>query len=283
MIIGHVSDLHVAPGRAGFGGIDALAAARRAIDYFASLVTRPDVVLLTGDVADSDEGYLAVRQAFEEHEIPFLACVGNHDDRQSFAEVLGYQLDGDGFLQYVVDDYELRIVALDSKRDDHGDGQLCGRRLDWLQAELEREPERPTIVMLHHPPIRTGLWWPDGPGLGGAQRLEEIVGAHPQIVALLCGHIHSAASATWGGTTVQIAPATCWTASLDLGDELPFRALVEAPRVMLHTIVDDTFVTHVATAASGSPQEVTLMGGWENMRAFMRALQLQRRTEESQA
>lgn len=280
LIIGHVSDLHVSPGRPGFGGIDALATMQRTIDYFASLPSRPDFVALTGDVADTPEGYVAVRDAFNAAHLPVLACVGNHDDRASFAEVLGYNIDAHGFIQYGVDHAELRVVVLDSKREDHGDGLLCDIRLDWLEAELARTRRKPTVLMLHHPPIATGLWWPDGPGLGGAARLERIVRSHSEIVAVLCGHVHTAASAPWAGTTVQIAPSTYWTAALDLGDEIPFRALVESPRVMLHRFIEGQLVSHVATASTTEPTAVDLMGGWDNMRTFMVALKAQRQAEE---
>ncbi len=281
MIIGHLSDLHISLGQPGFGGVDALDAARRAIAYLASLRPRPDVLVITGDIASSADGHRAVRDALETTGIPYFAIVGNHDSRDSLAEVFGYEPAPGRFVQYVVDDFELRILALDSKRDDHGDGLLCAERLAWLEHELTNVPDKPTILLLHHPPMRTGLWWSDGPGLGGSAQLEGIVRGHPQVLALLCGHVHSAASTMWANTMVQAAPATCWTAALDLAEPVQPRASVESPRAMVHALIDGALVTHVTTVTDEPPGEVNLMRGWDNMKAFMLSLIGQRSSEEA--
>src|SRR5882762_4144952 len=51
----------------------------------------------------------------------------------------GY-LPADGFLQYAIEDYPVRLVALDTLVPGEGGGLLCGERLAWLDQALASAP-----------------------------------------------------------------------------------------------------------------------------------------------
>jgi 3',5'-cyclic AMP phosphodiesterase CpdA len=94
---------------------------------------------------------------------PVFVIPGNHDARQPLRAVFradGY-LSADGHLHYAVEDYPLRLVALDTLVDGKHHGSLGPDQLAWLDATLAAQPERPTIILMHHPPFATGITYMD--------------------------------------------------------------------------------------------------------------------------
>lgn len=98
---------------------------------------------------------------------------GNHDERGAMRNAFaqgGYLPDGE-FLNLAIDDeYPLRLIGLDTVIPGKGGDELCARRLDWLDREIARMPEKSTLIMIHHPPFRTGIGHMDVLGLFGKQR-----------------------------------------------------------------------------------------------------------------
>jgi 3',5'-cyclic AMP phosphodiesterase CpdA len=83
---------------------------------------------------------------------------GNHDEREALRQAFagrGY-LPASGRLDYVVELGLLRVVALDTNVPGRAGGRLGKEGLDWLDATLAQAPDRPTVIMQHHPPMPTG-------------------------------------------------------------------------------------------------------------------------------
>ena len=78
-----------------------------------------------------------------------------------------------GFLQYCVEDWPLRLIALDTIIPGEPGGRLCEQRLAWLAARLAEQPERATLIMMHHPPFATGIGHMDGMALEAPERLAD--------------------------------------------------------------------------------------------------------------
>ena len=55
--------------------------------------------------------------------------------------------------------------------------------VEWLEARLAENPQAPTIVAMHHPPVPIGIAWLDGIGLPAEQRaaLAELLARSPQV------------------------------------------------------------------------------------------------------
>ena len=72
--------------------------------------------------------------------MPVFVIPGNHDAREPLRAAFGGDgyLPRDGFLQYAVEDYPLRLVALDTLVPGEGGGELCAERLAWLDAHAGR-------------------------------------------------------------------------------------------------------------------------------------------------
>jgi Icc protein len=127
-------------------------------------------------------------------------------------------------------------------------GALCTQRLRWLEEKLQEAPERPTLLMMHHPPFATGLAYMDGIGLiSGAPELGAIVEKYPRVERIVCGHIHRSILMRFHGTVASTCPSPAHQAALDLDPKAPPMFMLEPPGFQLHYWTDHGLVSHTAT------------------------------------
>ena len=277
MIVAQVTDLHVVErGQKMKGMLDTNTMAAAAIEHVKALAPRPDVVLVTGDLADDGNvaQYHFLRELLDGMAIPYYVIPGNHDHRAPLLQVFeGHVAAAGDFLQYVIDDYPVRLIALDTLIEDRDDGLLCDRRLAWLDEALRGAPQRPTLIFMHHPPFETGVWWMDASGLSGSASLRAIVARHPQVQRIICGHVHRPIQTSWGATLISVAPSTAYQVHLDLVPESRPCFILEPPACQLHVFDGHGFVSH--TSYVGWPQLPVdlspMMGGWDLVRRELRA------------
>ena len=103
----------------------------------------------------------------------------------------------------------------------------------WLDDQLARQPDRPTLIFQHHPPFVTGIGWMDKVGLENGWQEAEIVVRHPQVEMLTCGHVHRIIHTRFGGTVASCWPSTGVQVALAL-DGTPFGYVDEPAGVALH-------------------------------------------------
>src|SRR5262249_41050443 len=153
MLIAHITDTHItAPGTLLLGIVDTASALGRAVAALNRLDPPPDVAVLTGDLVESGapEEYVHLRALLAPLRMPIFALPGNHDARDPMREAFlgdGY-LPRQGFLNYAIEDYPLRIIALDTLVPGEGRGILCSDRLCWVDRILSVKRERPTLLMM---------------------------------------------------------------------------------------------------------------------------------------
>lgn len=199
-----------------------------------------DAVVHTGDSVHHGmaEEYAHLREILADLEAPLFLIPGNRDRHGALRAAFDHfsYLPGNGdFLHYVVDDHPVRLVALDSVSAGERKGVFCARRLAWLDATLARETDRPTILFIHHPPFDIGRHY-----VGGYRRpqdaedLAAVVGRHPQVVRLLCGHVHCWHREPWGGTVATTMPSV----AVDLRKGVD-AAIGAAPMYHLHVASHD--------------------------------------------
>jgi 3',5'-cyclic-AMP phosphodiesterase len=240
MIIGQISDTHIAEkGRLLYGRVDTAAFLARAVQHLAGLSPRPDVVLATGDLVDAGrpEEYGHLRELLAPLPMPVHLIVGNHDRREALVDQFPDHryLPRAGFIQYVVEGFPLRLIALDTLIEGKDGGLICAERLAWLESRLAEAPERPTVIFMHHPPFLTGIHRMDGMGLSGAEDLAAVVRRHPQVERVLCGHLHRPIQVRWAGTVATTAPSTAHQIWLDLRDgTAPLGFTLEPPACQIH-------------------------------------------------
>jgi 3',5'-cyclic AMP phosphodiesterase CpdA len=136
---------------------------------------------------------------------------------------------------------------LDSTVPKAGHGELCAARLAFLDRALSAAPEQPTLVVLHHPPMLTGMTHMDAVRLQDPDRFEAVIRRHPQVERILCGHAHRPIVARFGGTLVQVAPSVAHQVTLDLRPDGPATFNLEPPAYLLHRWAPDArLVSHQA-------------------------------------
>jgi 3',5'-cyclic-AMP phosphodiesterase len=254
MILAQLTDLHIKEeGKLAYRKIDTAAALEAALAHLQTQTVRPDLVLFTGDLVDTGqpEEYTRLRTHLTGLDIPFFLMPGNHDDRDAlrtgFLDHAYLGMDDDPIC-YTIEPFPLRIIALDSLVPGQGGGALGARQLDWLAERLAEQPERPTVVALHHPPFATGIGHMDQIGLADSAALAGIIARHPQVERVLSGHIHRPIHARWAGTIASTAPSTAHQVVLDLRPDSPSAFVLEPAGYQLHHFTPGAVLTsHTAT------------------------------------
>jgi 3',5'-cyclic-AMP phosphodiesterase len=240
MLIAQISDMHVTrDGVLAYGRVEPGTFLARAVAHLERLRPRPDLVLATGDLVDSGapDEYERVRRLLAPLSMPVCLVAGNHDDRAALVSAFsdhGYLPRAGEFLHYVVEAGDLRVIVLDTLVPGKVGGEVCGTRLGWLSARLDDARGWPTIVVMHHPPFETGIEFMDAYGFEGAAELGEVIARHPNVEAVLAGHLHRRISVRWRGTVVTTAPSTAHQVALDLSPQAPGRLSLEPPACLLH-------------------------------------------------
>jgi 3',5'-cyclic AMP phosphodiesterase CpdA len=250
MLLAQISDLHVmAKGQLAHGRIDTAAMLRDAVAHLNRLAPAPDVVLITGDLADRGErgAYANLREILADLATPFIAIPGNHDRvgefRRAFADQPYLPADGD-LIQFAIEKPPLRIVAVDSVVQGRTRGLIDESRAAWLDRTLATRPDTPTLVLMHHAPFVTGLQHFDEIGMDGTEVLERVIARHPQIERVLCGHVHRSTQIRFGGTLVSTCPSTAHQAALDLRSDGLDSFTLEPPGFQLHRWTGRTLFTY---------------------------------------
>ena len=239
-LLAQVSDMHIkAGGKLSYRVVDTEASLARCVARLNSLPQRPDAVLFTGDLTDfgRPEEYENLRRLLAPLAMPVFLMPGNHDEPANLRAAFpshAYLRQGERFVDYAIDDFPLRIVALDSTVPREGGGAIRDSQLAWLDATLAAAPRKPTIVALHHPPFATGIGHMDRQGLASPAALESVIARHPQVERVVAGHLHRNIVARFGGTIASTAPSPSHQVALDLADDAASRFVMEPPGFQLH-------------------------------------------------
>lgn len=250
MIIAQISDLHVQPaGQKAYGIVDTNQFLAAAVNHLNRLKPQPDVVVATGDLVDerTQAEYEMLQFLLAPLQAPIYFVMGNHDHRGAFRAVfpnLPY-MPAEGFIHYVVDGYAVRMIMLDTLVDGEGYGELDPERLAWLEAQLVENPEKPTLLFMHHPPFATGILNMDRTRCRGYEALAALVTRYPCIQRVACGHLHRSIQTLWAGTVGSVAPSVAHQVALKLAPDTHPAFVMEPPAFQLHLWAAETgLVTH---------------------------------------
>ncbi len=212
MLIAQISDTHILAPASEHSAVELRAdCLRRAVADINK--QEPDVVVFTGDTTQHGlpEEYALLRELLAPLDAPVYLVPGNRDNkdtlRAAFSDHPNLPRNGD-FLHYTVEEHPIRLVAIDSTSPGERKGRFCAERQAWLEGELRDQPERPTVLFIHHPPFDVSDHY-----VGGYRRPEEaaaladIVSHHSQVAGMLCGHVHWPVETRWAGTEARIMPS----------------------------------------------------------------------------
>ncbi len=221
MIIAHISDSHIDPESNKLE--DRLRDLRLVVDDINNQDPAPNIVVHTGDVVHNgtQEKYDLALTILEDIRIPLHVCAGNRDDRSLIAT--NFQTGRNTsprseFLQYSIDDYPVRVIALDTTCATTNMGDYCRERADSLSQMLAEEPQKPTVLFMHHPPFEIiGSKNPfQFDNWDTLEHLTRVMKKHDQVKNLFCGHSHRNSRGHILGVPVSTTPSIA--IDLRLGD-----------------------------------------------------------------
>lgn len=185
-----------------------------------ALPQRPAAVLINGDCALADgrpsdyQTVIAAVQPLREAQLPVHLTLGNHDDRGNFLDAIpNDEIRQAGAVGGRVVS-RLRLPRADVYLLDSLDkvnatpGVLGKEQLAWLGKSLDAAPDRPAVVVLHHP-----LDFREVDKRGGlidTEALVEVVKPRRQVKALLYGHRHFWEHAEEDGLHLVHLPTTAY-------------------------------------------------------------------------
>jgi len=252
ILIAQISDLHIkAPGELAYGKVDTAAALERCVAALNALQPRPELVVISGDLADTPKPaeYDHLKRLLAPLQVPFICIPGNHDSRGMMREAFPDQAWAapSGALDQTRNVSGLDVILLDSSVAGKPHGELEAETLGWLDATLANSPQRPALVFLHHPPFRTGIEHMDVQNLFNAADLAALVRSHPRVQLVAAGHVHRATLTLFAGVPATICPAPNHAVALDLGELLAPSFAIEPPAFHLHAWFADSGFGHVVT------------------------------------
>ncbi|MEV6521946.1 metallophosphoesterase [Longispora sp. NPDC051575] len=261
-VFAHVSDTHLD------GEPRASARTAAVMAYLRDLPL--DAILVTGDIADHGApGEYAEAADLLTAPVPVLVLPGNHDERAAFRKgLLDPALPGDfvgrndapGGPSPAADDVPgpevapinqvrtvggVTFVLCDSTIPGRDDGRLAPGTLDWLDATLAATAG-PVFVALHHPPVRMYNPILDTLLLTEPGGLERVLRRHRHVVAVLCGHAHTAAASTFAGLPLLVGPGVVSTLMLEW-EGRGHLSFDDPPGIAFHVLDDGHLTTHYRT------------------------------------
>ena len=178
-----------------------------------------DACIMTGDMVnnEAEELYSKVFDALKSLEIPILLAAGNHDI------------------------FNTRIITIDTNPERINDesqlGCLCPQRLEWLDDCLSTMSV-PTVLLMHHSPIDTGITFMDKYKFANKEELAKIISKHVHCKHIFFGHVHSCISGHFSGISCS-TPGSC-SSNISLQSKDSFIESTEDPSYGV-ILINDAF------------------------------------------
>lgn len=173
-----------------------------------SLHRHIDLLLFTGDISqdESAASYQRLVDLLRPLSIPVFALPGNHDNVATMQSVFTGHISYDKCIRLK----DWQILLIDSTVPGQVGGCIAESELKLLDKKLHESESIPTLLALHHPPVRVGSPWMDAMGLSNSDALFEKIRSYSQIKVILFGHAHQAFESTQHSMRILGAPSTCF-------------------------------------------------------------------------
>lgn len=243
-----LTDTHILPpGEMLYGVLDTARHLRESVLSITRMRPRPDVVLITGDLVERGDtaGYRHFIELITPLEMPVYVIPGNHDNpsvmMDAFAGTPHFPAHV-GTYQYAVEDYPFRILALNSHCDGTELPEFDVQRLSWLKEQLDLS-DKPALIALHHPPMKTGIELIDMGGFDWFQGLKSLLAKHDNVKLVICGHCHTDLYGHIGQVPVYMASATSHQLIASRGLTIAPSAINHPAAPALHHFIEGEFAS----------------------------------------
>ncbi|SLM61523.1 MULTISPECIES: 3',5'-cyclic-AMP phosphodiesterase [Dickeya] len=205
-----ITDTHLfADERGTLLGVDTYRSYHAVLDAIAAQQDAFDLITATGDLAQdhTQEAYTHFADGIRRFNAPCVWLPGNHDFQPAMVDVLARC--GIAPSKHVLLGEQWQVILLDSQVFGVPHGALSDYQLEWLERSLQGQPERHTLLMLHHHPLPSGCTWLDQHSLRNAHSLDALLAHYPRVKTVVCGHIHQELDEDWNGRRLLATPSTC--------------------------------------------------------------------------
>jgi 3',5'-cyclic AMP phosphodiesterase CpdA len=244
-ILAQLSDPHIG---ATWAEADPLGRLRASVAAVRQLPDRPDAVVVSGDLADHGtvDEYELVRTELDNLRLPVFVIPGNHDNRAQLRCSFELPAKDTDCVDYAVDLGPMLLIMIDSTIPGGDCGDLDERQLAWLEKSLQAAPERPTLLVMHHPPVRTGIAAFDAIVLVERARadLQHIISRHTQVKAILTGHLHRTFASRVACCVALTAASTYSQLAVNPSTDELSPVGDEPPAFLVHRFLGDQFVSY---------------------------------------
>jgi Icc protein len=169
---------------------------------------KPDLVIASGDLAHdaSPAAYKRLAECFRIMAVPVYCLPGNHDEAAALRNCLpgaGCVCPGEVRLQ------GWQLIFLDSTLAGSEGGHLSATELQRLEQCLHAAPDLHALVALHHQPVAVGSRWLDSMAVDNATAFFSVIDRHPQVRAIIWGHVHQQFEQHHKEVKLLATPSTC--------------------------------------------------------------------------
>ncbi len=162
-------------------------------------------MLVTGDLSQDEtaESYHRLRDRLSALGMPSYWLPGNHDRPDLLAAANPTALQ----TQLIFGNWQ--ILLLNSRVAGEVFGYLDDAQLQLLTTALQQNPDKHTLLALHHHVAPVASAWMDGSLVQNADALARVLALHSNVRGIIHGHVHQAKEYTFANLPVMATPSTC--------------------------------------------------------------------------
>ncbi|PCI88780.1 MAG: serine/threonine protein phosphatase [Hyphomicrobiales bacterium] len=248
MLLAQMTDLHIkGNGKLAYNRVDTVKFVKDTVQHINHFMPKIDAVIISGDLTDNGTmaEYEYTKSLLNQLNMPYYVVPGNHDQRKNLYD--GFRENNcfmsGSYIHYSIDDFPLRLIGLDTLVEQKPHGYLPSSSLNWLDKQLNEQPEKPTLIFMHHPPFKTGIEHMDVQNLLNAEEFIKLIDKHSCVKQVACGHVHRAIQTVINSTVYSIAPNAAHATVLNLGFNAQPCFTLEPPALQLFRLDEKNKLT----------------------------------------
>lgn len=271
MLIAQITDTHIVEKNAHWLSEPLTKTRERLIKVIAflnQLDPQPEAVLLTGDASDTgtQEAYDHLKELLSPLKAPLFLIPGNHDSREEMRKAFAScsYMPAEGFIHYAIEEYPVRLIGLDTHVPGEDFGRLCNERFNWLVSTLETDKKKPTLIFMHHPPVKTGTKLFDDILCLISSDFQGLIRKENHLLGILTGHYHHLCVTSCASKLCFMAPSVAPVHFFAHPQDDHVTALeLEDPAITLHKWHGGDHMTSHVVRIKDQPVRIN----WESIKA----------------
>ena len=166
-----------------------------------------DALIATGDIAQDSSlaAYQRFRAIMESFATVIRWCPGNHDNKKTMLQAA----QGSELTQNVIVTDSWVILLLDSSVAHKVYGRFGQSQFDLVNDVAGQYPDKHILITFHHHPLPMGSRWIDQQQIKNGAEMLATIKKHPNVKALLWGHVHQERDELIDGLRYISTPSTC--------------------------------------------------------------------------